>query len=69
MKDQYSTYLCKPSHIDKIREYIGRPLFTATRSVAFNALADDIEKDGFGRIVLRVVDGVISDIIINKKPA
>jgi hypothetical protein len=69
VKDQYSTYLCKPSHTDKIREYIGRPLFTATRGVAFNALVDDIEKDGFGRIVLRAVDGVISDIIINKKPA
>jgi hypothetical protein len=69
MKDQYSTYLCKPSHIDKIREYIGRPLFAATRSVTFNALADEIEEDGFGHIVLRVVDGVISDIVINKKPA
>jgi hypothetical protein len=69
MKDQYAVYLCKQSHIDKIKEYIGRPLFTATRSVAFNALADDIEKDGFGRVVLRVVGGAISDIIINKKPA
>jgi hypothetical protein len=69
MKDQYSTYLCKPSHIDKIREYIGRPLFAATRSVAFNAFVDDIEKDGAGRVALRAVDGVISDIIINKKPA
>ena len=69
MKDQYAVYLCKPSSAGKIREYIGRPLFAATRSVAFNALADDIEKDDSGRVVLRVVDGVISDIIINKKPA
>ena len=69
MKDQHASYLCKPSSAEKIREYIGRPLFTATRSVAFNDLVDDIEKDDSGRVVLRVVGGVISDIIINKKPA
>lgn len=66
MKDHYSTYLCKPTLLDKMREYISMPLRSATHSVEFNDLVDKAEADGLARIKIRASNGIIIDVVSEK---
>lgn len=64
MKDHYSAYLLKPTAKTKLREWIGKDVNQAAKSVEFNDLLDEIDDTGKAKIVFQHVCGAIVKITI-----